>query len=258
MRTIALINQKGGVGKTTTTVNIGAGLAALGKNVLLIDLDPQANLTISMGLKIEEQKNTVYDLLKGTANLKETIVHQGNIDIIPSTLDLAGAEIGLSGVPGREVLLKEQVSKASGYDYILIDCPPSLGLLTLNALTTCKEVFIPLAAEYLALQGMSQLLKTIDLVKNRLNTELETTGIIITRYDQRKNLSKEVVASIQEKFERILFKTLIRENVSLAEAPSHGQTIFDYSKTSNGAEDYKNLCNEITAKSFKAMPVMAQ
>jgi len=256
MRVISLLNQKGGVAKTTSAVNIGAGLAALGKKVLLIDLDPQANLTISIGLNLEEPRKTIYDLLKGDANLKDTIETQGNIEIIPSTLDLAGADTELAGAVGRELLLKKHLSKVTGYDFILIDCPPSLGLLTLNALTACKEVFIPVAAEYLALQGMRKLLETIDLVKSELNTELKTSGIIITRYDERTNLSKNVADSIRKRYGHLLFKTIIRENIRLKEAPSYGKNIFEHAKVSPGAEDYKNLCDEIIDKSFKTHAVV--
>jgi len=244
MTIVALINQKGGVGKTTSTINIGAGLAQLGKKVLLVDLDPQAHLTYSLGIQAHEQKATIYELLQG-GDLGETIVKRNGLSVIPSTLNLSGAEVELSGVAGREFLLKEALSGLKGFDYVLLDCPPSLGLLTLNALTTAGEVYIPLQTEFLALQGMTKLLETIEVVKKRLNKELEITGIIATRYDSRKNLNREVVEKIQEHFGDKLFKTLVRDNIALAEAPSFGKTIFEYKADSNGAEDYLNICKEI-------------
>ena len=248
MQIIALINQKGGVGKTTCAVNIGAGLNKLKKRVLLIDLDPQAHLTYSLGIPAHELNNTVYELLKGNASLKETIIERDGLSLVPSSLNLSGAEIEFSGVAGREFLLKETIEGLNKFDYVFIDCPPSLGLLTLNALTTAREVYIPLQTEFLALQGMRKLLETIDIVKKRLNKNIEITGIIATRYDSRKNLNREVVEKIEGYFGNRLFKTLIRDNVSLAEAPSFGQTIFEYKSNSYGAKDYLNLCNEIINK----------
>lgn len=247
-RIIALVNQKGGVGKTTSTKNIGAGLTALGKKVLVIDLDPQANLTYSLGVSAHDTNNTIYEVLKGEIRVKDAIIVKDNgLHILPSSINLSGAEIELSGTAGRELLLKEALSDLKGqYDYILLDCPPSLGLLTLNALTTAREIFIPLQAEFLALQGMSKLIETIEVIKKRLNPELKVTGIIGTLYDSRKRLNREVIDKIKGYFGDKLFKTMIRDNISLAEAPSFGQDIFTYREDSKGAEDYKNLCKEIT------------
>ena len=245
MKLIALTNQKGGVGKTTSTINIGVGLANMGKRVLLIDLDPQANLTYSLGLAAHELDKTVYEVLKGEVKAKDALIQTHGVSLLPSSLSLSGAEIELSGVAGREFLLKEALSGAGEFDYTLLDCPPSLGLLTLNALTTAKEIYIPLQTEFLALQGMSKLMETIDIVKARLNKGLEITGIIGTLYDGRKNLNNEVVDKIKGHFGGKLFTTLIRDNVALAEAPSYGKDIYSYKANSSGAEDYKALCKEI-------------
>lgn len=244
---IALINQKGGVGKTTSTVNIGAGLTKLGKKVLLVDLDPQAHLTYSLGIEAHELENTVYELLKGEAQFKQVLVDRDGLHIIPASLDLSGAEIELSGIPGRELLLKEALETTTNYDFILLDCAPSLGLLTVNALTTAQEVYIPLHTEFLPLQGMSKLLQTVDIVKKRLNRKIQVTGIIATRYDGRKNLHKEVIEKVRsfQDFDKKLFKTFIRENIAIAEAPSFGKTIFEHKPDSNGSEDYLSLCREI-------------
>lgn len=251
MKTIAFINQKGGVGKTTSTINIGAALWRAGKKVMLIDLDPQANLTYSLGIKAHELEFTIYDLLKNEIDLESVLISRDGMKVLPSTLDLSGAEIELSGTPGREFLLKEALNGLKGFDYMLIDCPPSLGLLTINALTTAKELFIPLQAEYLALQGMKKLLETVELVKKRLNKDLELSGIICTLYDSRKNLNREVEAKVREHFGEKVFKTVIRDNISLAEAPSFGKTIFEYKPNSKGAEDYINLTKEITNRGKK-------
>ncbi|PIV64723.1 MAG: chromosome partitioning protein ParA [bacterium (Candidatus Ratteibacteria) CG_4_10_14_3_um_filter_41_18] len=251
MRIIALTNQKGGTGKTTSAVNLGAGLSRLNKKVLLADLDPQANLTYSLGIVAHELERSVYDLFKETASTQNLIVKKFNLDILPSNIDLSAAEIELVGTPGREFLFKEGIKKITQVDYLLIDCPPSLGLLTINALVAAKEVFIPLQTEFLALQGLSKLLETVEIVRKRLNSELEVTGIIGTRYDNRKNLNRQVVDKIRESFGKKLFKTLIRENISLAEAPSYGQTIFDYQPKSHGAEDYMELSKEVLKMEMK-------
>lgn len=250
MKIIALANQKGGVAKTTSAINIGAGLTKLGKKVLVIDLDPQAHLTYSLGIEAHQLEKTVYELLKGECKLAEVIRERGELKVIPSNLNLSGAEIELSGMAGREFLLKEALDGVNDRDYVLIDCPPSLGLLTLNALTACHEVYIPLQTEFLALQGMSKLIQTVEVVQKRLNRQLRITGIIATRYDHRKKLNREVVEKIKEYFgEEKLFKTIIRDNVSLAEAPSFGQTILEYKPESYGAMDYLNLCKEIVERS---------
>ena len=248
MKTIAFVNQKGGVGKTTTVINVGMGLQKLNKKVLLIDLDPQGNLTYSMGIPAHELKVTIFDLLKEKATLSEVIIKKDNLDIVTANLSLSGADMELAGIAGREFLLKDVLDKVSGYDYVLIDCPPNLGILTLNALTAANAVFVPLQTEYLAMQGMSQLLQTVEVVKTRLNKELKLEGIIGTMYDSRRNLCKEVVEKLKEHFGDLVFDTLIRDNVALAEAPSFGKSIFDYRKESNGAKDYFNLCKEIVKR----------
>jgi chromosome partitioning protein len=245
MRIISLLNQKGGVGKTTSTVNIGQGLSLMGKKVLLLDLDPQAHLTYSLGIKAHELEKTVFELLKGEATLDQVTRTVGAMHVIPSTLDLSGAEMEFSSVAGREMLLKEALKKAHDYDYILIDCPPNLSILTLNTLTTAKEVFICVQTEYLALQGIARLMETIQVVKKRLNKNLNVTGVICTRYDKRKRLNIEVAENIKSYFGEKVFQTLIRDNIALAEAPIQGKTIFDYAPKSHGAEDYMELCKEI-------------
>lgn len=244
-RVIALVNQKGGVGKTTSTINIGAGLAKKGKRVLLVDLDPQGNLTYSLGIKADEVSPTIYQVMKDEATAKDAII-KGEFDVIPANIQLSGAELELSSVAGRELILKEALEPLlPDYDYILIDAPPALNMLTINALTACQEVFIPLQAEYLSLNGMLQLTNTVALVSKRLNNELKITGVIATLYDARKNLNREVIEAIQERFKDSLFKTYIRDNIALAEAPSYGKDIFSYQPNSNGASDYLKLVDEI-------------
>ncbi len=247
MKTIALTNQKGGVGKTTSTINIGAGLAKLGKKVLLIDLDPQANLTYSLKMHSNRMEKTIYHALKGKAKISETIIKHNGFDFIPSSLELSGAELELANEPARESLLKNVMEeiKQEEYDFVLIDCPPNLGLLTLNAFTAVEDIFIVLQSEYLALHGLSKLLDLIKIVQQRLNDNLAVGGIICTLYDSRKNLNKEVVGHIKDYFGDKVFKTIIRDNVALAEAPSHHKTIFEYDGNSNGAHDYFALAKEI-------------
>jgi len=245
MPTIAVINQKGGVGKTTTVANLGAGLARLKKRVLLVDLDPQAHLTCCLGLNTHELDRTIYEMLKGKASLDETYVERDGIHLLPSSLDLSGAEVEFAVEAGREFLLKESLTSIKQYDFVLLDCPPSLGLLSLNALTAADEVYIALQTEFLALQGLSKLLETIEKIKQRLNPALEITGIIATRYDGRKVLNQEVAGKIQEHFGSKVFKTFIRDNISLAEAPSFGKNIFEYKPDSRGALDYMALSREI-------------
>lgn len=242
---IAMANQKGGVSKTTSTINLGAGLVRLKKKVLLVDLDPQAHLTYSLGIEGHELTETIYEILKNEAHLEESIIDRSGVSVIPANINLSGAEIEFSGLAGREFLLREALASAEGYDYIFLDCPPSLGMLTLNALTTAHEVYIPLQTEFLALQAIGKLLQTIEVVKTRLNQNLELTGIIGARYDNRKRLNKEVMQKIEQHFGEIVFKTVIRDNISIAEAPSHGKTIFEYKPDSYGAEDYMNLSKEV-------------
>ena len=235
-------NHKGGVGKTTSTINIGAGLNKLGKKVLLIDLDPQANLSQSLGLADVEPN--IYEALRG-GNLRPITVLDG-LDVVPSTLDLSGAEVELSGEPGREFILKDLIASVKlSYDYILIDSPPSLGLLTVNAFTASDKVFIPVQAQYLALQGLTKLLEVIDKITKRLNKRLEVGGVFITQYDSRKILNRDISTTIEAHFKEQVFKTRIRENIALAEAPAMGVDIFRYQPKSNGAEDYLSLSEEI-------------
>lgn len=249
MRSIALLNQKGGVGKTTTTANLGACLAILGKKVLVIDMDPQANLSVHLGVDIHKLKYSVYDILTGDCKPDDVILNtkiQG-LDIIPSNIDLSGAEIELVGVVGRETVLKEYLGDIlDRYDYVLIDCPPSLGLLTLNVLTLVREIFIPLQTEFFALQGVSKLLDTHEVVRKRLNKNLEITGIVFCMYTSRTRLCKEVIQKVKEHFAKDqVFDTVIRKNVKLSESPSHGKPIISYAPGSHGSEDYMSLAKEV-------------
>jgi len=240
---ISLLNHKGGVGKTTSAINIGAGLTEMGKKVLLIDLDPQANLTISLG--IPRQKHTIYEALRGESELTP-YEHKPNLDVITSSLDLSGAEMELINEAGREFILRELLNQViDDYDFILIDCPPSLGLLTLNALTSSRYVLIPLQTEFLAVQGLAKIKQVIDKVRFRLNKTLDIGGVIATMYDSRRVLNRDVVETIHKHFGEKVFKTYIRENVALAEAPAQRKDIFEYSPKSSGAIDYLELCKEI-------------
>jgi chromosome partitioning protein len=240
---VSLLNHKGGVGKTTSAINIGAGLVELGKKVLLIDLDPQANLTISLG--IPRQRLTIYEALRGEGELTP-YTHKPNLDVITSSLDLSGAEMELINEAGREFILRELINQISDdYDYVLIDCPPSLGLLTLNALTSSRYVLIPLQTEFLAVQGLAKIKQVIDKVKLRLNKQLEMSGVIATMYDSRRVLNRDVVDTIHKYFGDKVYKTYIRDNVALAEAPAQRKDIFDYSPKSPGSVDYLALSKEI-------------
>ncbi len=243
---ISLLNHKGGVGKTTSAINLGAGLVELGKRVLLIDLDPQANLTISLG--IPRQKFTIYEALRGESDLIP-YNHRPNLDVVTSSLDLSGAEMELINEAGREYILRELINQvADNYDYILLDCPPSLGLLTLNALTSSRYVVIPLQAEFLAVQGLAKIKQVIDKVRMRLNKQLEMAGVVATMYDSRRVLNRDVVDTIHKYFGDKVFKTYIRDTVALAEAPAQRKDIFQYSPRSNGATDYLELSKEVVAR----------
>lgn len=251
MRSIALTNQKGGVGKTTTAANLGACLAPLDRRVLLVDIDPQANLSVHFGVDIHADRPSIYSVMIGEARAEDVVVRTAipGLDLIPSNINLAGAEIELVGVVGRETILREALADIMPrYDYVLVDCPPSLGLLTLNALTTVKEVFIPLQTEFFALQGMGKLMETIRLVRRRLNPELQVTGIIACMYDGRTRLAQEVKANIMEFFPDKLFNSVIRKNVKLAESPSHGKPISAYDRHSRGCRDYAALAREVIAQ----------
>jgi len=242
-RIIACSNHKGGVGKTTSVVNIGAGLSRLKKTVLLVDLDPQANLTQSFG--VNNPEFTIYEALKGEHELVPIHIDK-NLDIIASTLDLSGAEMELSSEAGREYIFTELLEPLiNNYDYIIIDCPPSLGLLTINALTVADELFIPLQPHYLAIKGLTKIIEVKDKVKKRLNKKLEITGVFVTQYDKRKILHRDVVDTINTYFQDKVFNTKIRDNIALAEAPSTGTDIFRYDPKCFGAEDYMELCKEI-------------
>lgn len=239
---ISISNHKGGVGKTTSAINIGAGLSNLGKRVLLIDLDPQANLSQSLGI-INPDKD-IYGVIKGKYK-PDPIVISAGLHVIPSTLDLSGAEIELSSEAGREFILKEILDPLrKDYDYILIDTPPSLGLLTINAFTASDEILIPLQAQFLAMQGFSKLTEVIEKITQRLNKGLKIRGVFITQYDTRKVLNRNVADAIGN-FNSHVFNTKIRDNIALAEAPTQGVDIFRYNSKSKGAEDYLNLCKEI-------------
>jgi len=246
-RIIGLINQKGGVGKTTTVVNLGAALCQLKKRILLVDMDPQANLSYHLlGTDVHGLERSIYDTLTGKVGLKDVLVkRKDGLEVIPSGVGLSGFEVESARKKGREILLKRALDTLRGYDYILVDCPPSLGLLTLNVLVAVREVFIPLQVEFFALQGISRLLETVGVVRDRLNKSLEITGILLCMYDIRRRLSKEIEGKITDYFKDKVFKAVIRENVSLAESPSYGQSIFEYSPGSHGAEDYLKLAREV-------------
>ena len=238
---IALVNQKGGVGKTTSAINIGAGLALKGKHVLLIDLDPQASLTMSLGQDARQSDRTAYEVLAGDLDMKKAIIELDGYDLVPCDARLLTIENGKE----KRLLQRGLASVAGMYDYILIDCPPSLGNLMLNALTACNEVYIPVQAEYLALAGLAQLTNTIAIVKRSLNPDIKITGVIITRYKARTKLSKEVYSKAKELYPQVTFKTPVRDSVDVSEAPTAGTDIFHYNKRSNGAKDYMNVVDEI-------------
>ena len=250
-RIIAIANQKGGVGKTTTAINLSACLAEAGQRVLTVDFDPQGNTTSGLGLEKGNIDNTVYELLMNECTVEQCIMQsvQERLDVMPSDVDLSGAEIELLDMEAKESILKRNLQLLDGrYDFIIIDCPPSLNLLTINALTAANTVLVPIQCEYYALEGLTQVLKTIDLVQKKLNKALEIEGVVFTMYDSRTNLSLEVVENVKEHLNENIYKTIIPRNVRLAEAPSYGMPINMYDGRSSGAESYRLLAAEVISR----------
>jgi len=250
VKIIAFANQKGGVGKTTSVINAGAALANKGKPVLLIDMDPQAHLTAGNGISPYNLDITIYDVLRGEVDPAEAVIkpesEAGALHLIPASIGLASAESDLLSEPGREYLLKEGIARIkSYYEYILIDCPPSLGILTVNAFTAADEIIIPLQTEYFALHGTRQLMNIIAKVQQRLNPDLSLAGVLITMLDSRNKIHLEVVEAIKDKFNNRVFKTVIRKNIALVESPTSGQSIFTYKPNSAGAKDYRAFTEEL-------------
>ncbi len=247
-KAIAIFNQKGGVGKTTTNINLGACLANKGKKVLVVDIDPQGNTTSGLGIKKKELERSVYDLMVDEEISPHDIIQKTGVDgldIIPANVNLAGAEVALVRMDGREERLKKAIDKIKkNYDYIFIDCPPSLGLLTINSLTAVDSVLIPIQCEFYALEGVSQLMSTIELVQQKLNPDIEIQGVILSMFDGRTNLSIQVVEEVKKHFKEKVYTTVIPRNVRLAEAPSYGMPIFEYDPRSKGAEAYDEFAQE--------------
>ncbi|MDH6364390.1 chromosome partitioning protein [Enterococcus sp. PF1-24] len=249
-RIISVANQKGGVGKTTTTVNLGACLAYNGKKVLLVDIDAQGNATSGLGVRKPDVEKSIYDVLVNEVPIRETILPSSreNLDIVPATIQLAGAEIELTSMMARESRLKMAIAEISDdYDYVFIDCPPSLGHMTINAFTASDSILIPVQCEYYALEGLSQLLNTVRLVQKHFNPDLKIEGVLLTMYDARTNLGAEVVEEVRKYFRENVYDTIIPRNVRLSEAPSHGLSIIDYDIRSRGAEVYLSLAEEVMA-----------
>lgn len=247
-RVIAIANQKGGVGKSTTAINLSSCLGEAKKKVLVIDMDPQGNTTSGLGVEKEVLDSTVYELLLGECDLSDCLIelkYEG-VALIPSNVNLAGAEIELIGIENKEFVLRDQIAQVKEqYDFIIIDCPPSLNMLTINAMTTADTVLVPIQCEYYALEGLSQLMHTIELVQERLNPDLEMEGVVFTMYDARTNLSLQVVENVKSNLNQTIYKTIIPRNVRLAEAPSHGMPINYYDGKSSGAESYRLLAEEV-------------
>lgn len=245
---IAIANQKGGVGKTTTSINLSASLAAKGKKILVIDTDPQGNTTSGFGVDKNDLDNTLYELILGECSIRDCILKDvvPNVSVVPSNVNLAAAEIELIGVDKKEFILKNEVDYVKEeYDFIIIDCPPSLNMLTINSMTTADSVIVPIQCEYYALEGLSQLIHTINLVKERLNPDLDMEGVVFTMYDSRTNLSMQVVENVKANLKQRVYKTLIPRNIRLAEAPSYGMPINMYDAKSAGAEAYMQLADEV-------------
>ena len=250
-RIIAIANQKGGVGKTTTATNLSACLAERGKKVLSVDMDPQGNMTSGLGMDKNSVETTIYDLIIGETDI-EGVINKNvieNLDIIPTSIDLSGAEIELLDQEGKEYILRKALHDIKNkYDFIIIDCPPSLSILTINAMTAADSVLVPIQCEYYALEGLSQLIHTVELVKNRLNNELKIEGVVFTMYDARTNLSLQVVENVKDNLEQNIYKTIIPRNIRLAEAPSYGMPINHYDPKSAGAESYLKLADEVISQ----------
>ncbi|MXP74202.1 AAA family ATPase [Lachnospiraceae bacterium WCA-9-b2] len=250
-RIIAIANQKGGVGKTTTAINLSASLAEKGRKVLAIDMDPQGNMSSGLGLDKNSIDGTIYDMIIGEADVEE-VIHKNtieNLDILPSNVDLSAVEIEMIDVENKEFVVKNSIQKIrDNYDYVIIDCPPSLSLLTVNAMTTADSVLVPIQCEYYALEGLSQLIHTVELVKDRLNPILEIEGVVFTMYDARTNLSLQVVENVKDNLEQNIYKTIIPRNIRLAEAPSFGTPINQYDPRSAGAESYMRLAEEVISR----------
>ena len=248
---IALANQKGGVGKTTTTMNLGASLATLEKNVLIVDADPQANASSGLGVDINDVEFSLYECIINKVDVRDAIYTTDidNLDIIPSHIDLVGAEIEMLNMEGREKILRQVLEPIRDeYDYILIDCSPSLGLITVNALTAANSVIIPVQCEYFALEGISKLLNTIKLIKSKLNTSLEIEGFLLTMYDSRLRLANQIYDEVKRHFQELVFKTVIQRNVKLSESPSHGLPVILYDADSTGSKNHLALAKEIIGK----------